>query len=222
MLADRGTPNSFKFHKIINKSMFGLPSVLWHCWLGGRKGTGPVKNLNSEVLAWLSVWSEVQTCIWLSWFHCHSLSLASVKSRLVLPFWYRLTWVVPDKGPLNGCVCVCVYVRLASFVSWQRGTARICCWAPRLLLSAGCACSNRSVSPALRAHSSKAAAAMCGGGMGQTDGQTDKQAERERWTDSLPLHRPCSICGKCGRQIPDKQLNVLNTSVFVPGLTSGK
>jgi len=37
-----------------------------------------------------------------------SLSLASVKSRLVLPFWYRLTWVVLEKGPLNGCVCVCV------------------------------------------------------------------------------------------------------------------
>jgi len=34
------------------------------------------------------------------------LSLASVKSKLVLPFWYQLTWVVPDKGPLNGCVCV--------------------------------------------------------------------------------------------------------------------
>ena len=29
---------------------------------------------------------------------CHSPSLASVKSRLVLPFWYRLTWVVPEKG----------------------------------------------------------------------------------------------------------------------------
>jgi len=27
---------------------------------------------------------------------------------LVLPFWYRITWVVPEKGPLNGCVCVCV------------------------------------------------------------------------------------------------------------------
>jgi len=27
-----------------------------------------------------------------------------VKSRLVLPFWYRLTWVVPEKGPLNGCI----------------------------------------------------------------------------------------------------------------------
>ena len=29
------------------------------------------------------------------------------KSRLVLPFWYRLTRVVPEKGPLNGCLCVC-------------------------------------------------------------------------------------------------------------------
>jgi len=27
----------------------------------------------------------------------------------VLPFWYRLTWVVQEKGPLNGCVCgVCL------------------------------------------------------------------------------------------------------------------
>jgi len=35
--------------------------------------------------------------------HC---LFASVESGLVLPFWYWLTWVVPDKGPLNGCVCV--------------------------------------------------------------------------------------------------------------------
>jgi len=27
----------------------------------------------------------------------------SSKSRLVLPFWYQITRVVPDKGPLNGC-----------------------------------------------------------------------------------------------------------------------
>ena len=39
---------------------------------------------------------------------CHGLPLASVKSRLVLPFWYRLTRVDLDKGPLNGCVCVCI------------------------------------------------------------------------------------------------------------------
>jgi len=30
------------------------------------------------------------------------LSLASVKSRLVSPFWYRFTWLVPEKGPLKG------------------------------------------------------------------------------------------------------------------------
>jgi len=30
------------------------------------------------------------------------------KIQMVLPFWYRLTRVVPEKGPLNGCVCVCV------------------------------------------------------------------------------------------------------------------
>ena len=44
-----------------------------------------------------------------------SLSHFSVKSILVLPFWYRLTWVVPDKGPLNGCVCVFVYKLLFLF-----------------------------------------------------------------------------------------------------------
>ena len=76
--------------------------MLWCCWLGGRKGIRPVKT-EWGVLAWLSVCSKVQTCIWPSWCHCHSLSLASLKSRLVLPFWYRLTRVVPDKEPLNGC-----------------------------------------------------------------------------------------------------------------------
>jgi len=75
--------------------------------VGRHEGHPACKKLSGGVLAWLSVWSEVQTCIWPSWCHCCSLSLASVKSRLVLPFWYRLTWVVPDKGPLNGCVCVC-------------------------------------------------------------------------------------------------------------------
>ena len=52
----------------------------------------------------------MQTCIWPSWCHCDSLSVASVKSGSVLPFWYRLTRVFPEKGPLNGCVYVCVCV----------------------------------------------------------------------------------------------------------------
>jgi len=34
----------------------------------------------------------------------------SSKSRLVLPYWYRLTWVVMDKGQLNGCCVVVTYL----------------------------------------------------------------------------------------------------------------
>ena len=87
------------------QSCWSLPSVLWRCWLGGRKGIRPVKNW--VVGCWCGYLSGVraQTCIWPSWCHCHTLSLATVKSRLVIPFWYWLTRVVPGKGPLNGCVC---------------------------------------------------------------------------------------------------------------------
>ena len=74
--------------------------------VGWQEGHPACKTLSGGVLAWLSVWSKVQTCIWLGGCHCHSLSLTSVKSRLVLLFWYWLTWVVPDKGPLNVCVSV--------------------------------------------------------------------------------------------------------------------
>ena len=87
----------------VHKHEIWVPSVLWRCWLGGTaagRASGLYK-LSGGVLAsvaWLSVWSEVQTCIWPSWCHCHSLSLASVKCRLVLSFWYPLTWVVPEKG----------------------------------------------------------------------------------------------------------------------------
>jgi len=69
---------------------------------GRQDGHLACKKLSGGVLAWLSV----QTCTWPSWRHCHSLSLTSVKSTLVLPFWHRLTRVVPEKGPLNVCVCV--------------------------------------------------------------------------------------------------------------------
>jgi len=33
------------------------------------------------------------------------------KIQIGLPFWYRLTWVVLDKGPLSRCVCVLACVR---------------------------------------------------------------------------------------------------------------
>jgi len=50
--------------------------------VGRQEGHPACKKLSGGVLAWLSVWSEVLSC------------------------WYWLTRVVPDKGLLNGCVCV--------------------------------------------------------------------------------------------------------------------
>ena len=96
----------------INTRYVYVPSVLWRCWLGSRKGIRPVKNWVLGCRTWLPVWSEVQTCIWPSWCHCHSLSLASVKSRLFLPFWYQLTCVVPERAIKWVCVYVCVCILL--------------------------------------------------------------------------------------------------------------
>ena len=55
------------------------------------------------------------------------------KIQIGFTFWYRLTRVVPDKGPLNGCVCacchacVCVLVILClqcfDAVGWMAGRA---------------------------------------------------------------------------------------------------
>ena len=44
------------------------------------------KNLSDEVLAWLSVWSKVQTtCICCSWCQCYLRHLCSEKTRMVYP-----------------------------------------------------------------------------------------------------------------------------------------
>ena len=83
-----------------------LPSVLWHFSLGIRMSIRPVRI----------EWWEVGVGICLEWgadcLHMVQLmplhpktpsSLASFKSRLVLPFWYWLTQVVLEKRSLNGC-----------------------------------------------------------------------------------------------------------------------
>ena len=97
---------SMLFDGMVNVDLYSAIISALTLLVRRQEGHPACKNLSGEVLAWLFVWSEVHTCICPSWCHCHSLFLASVKSRLVLPFWYRLTRVVPEKGPLNGCVCV--------------------------------------------------------------------------------------------------------------------
>ena len=71
---------------------------------------GRQEGVSSGVLAWLSLWFEGCTLAYsppdATATHC---LLLQENPDWFLPFWYRLTRVVPDKGPLNVCVCVCDY-----------------------------------------------------------------------------------------------------------------
>jgi len=104
-VVEKHTPSLWIHFFVSWSSLYAFSALM--LLVGWQEGHPACKKLSSGVLVWLSGWSEMQTCIWPSWCYCHSLSLVSVKSRLVLPFWYQLTWVVPEKGPLNVCVCVC-------------------------------------------------------------------------------------------------------------------
>ena len=81
------------------------PSLLWPCWLGGRKGIQPVKN-------WVvGCWRVYLSGAWCRLAYGQLIPLPLTvscfsKIQIGLPFWYRLTRVKPEKGPLNGCVCV--------------------------------------------------------------------------------------------------------------------
>jgi len=70
--------------------------------VGQQEGHPACKKLSSGVLAWLSVWSEVHTCVWPSGFHCHSQSLASVKKQRAVK-------------RVCVCVCACVCVCLCDY-----------------------------------------------------------------------------------------------------------
>ena len=70
--------------------------VLWHCWLGVRKSIRPVK------IEWWGV--GVVICRLFAYGPAKTASsLASFKSRLVLLIRFRLTQVVLEKRPFNGC-----------------------------------------------------------------------------------------------------------------------
>ena len=77
--------------------------------VGRQEGHPDCKKLSCGLLAWLSMWSEVQTCIWPSWCHCHSPSLAPVKSRLAFTFLVPAHLGTPGKRAVKRvCVYVCI------------------------------------------------------------------------------------------------------------------
>jgi len=80
--------------------------------LAGRP-SGLQKDLSDEVLAWLSVWSEVQMiCIWSNSCHCHPIISCFIKIQIGLTLLVPAYPGCPEKRPLNGClfVCLCIYM----------------------------------------------------------------------------------------------------------------
>jgi len=66
--------------------------------VGHQEKHPALKKLSDVVLAWLSVWSEVQMiCIWFSWCHCHLIISCFSKIQNGLPFGCRFTQVVSSK-----------------------------------------------------------------------------------------------------------------------------
>ena len=70
--------------------LYGVRCICLHFfdtvgWAAGR-ACGLYK-LSGGVLTWLSVWDEVQICIWPIWYHCHSLCVAPGKPDW---FWFYL------------------------------------------------------------------------------------------------------------------------------------
>ena len=89
-------------HWILYRICILLPSVLWCCWSGCRKGVQPVKNW--VVGCWHGYLSRAQCR--LAYGLSDDTATQCLLLRLVLPFWYQFTRVVPEIGPLNVCVCV--------------------------------------------------------------------------------------------------------------------
>ena len=105
------TERRFYFHLIFKEP---LPSVLWHCWLGVRRSIRPVKIKwwGVGVVICLQRGADCLHMVQLMPLHPKTPStLASFKSRLVLPFWYQLTRVVQEKRPIYVCSVVLVVLR---------------------------------------------------------------------------------------------------------------
>ena len=85
--------------------------MLWRCWLGSRKGIWPVKTeqWGAGMVICLERGVDLHMAQRMQLPLTDScLSKIQIRFYLSGTFWYRLTWVVPDKGSLSVCVCVCM------------------------------------------------------------------------------------------------------------------
>ena len=100
----------------LRRWLYNMPSVLWRCWLGGRKSIQPVKKYG-VMRGWHGYLSGGR-CKWFAYGPADAIatpsSLASAKSRMVLVYpsgngLPRLSWKKAVKW-----LCVCARPRLYS------------------------------------------------------------------------------------------------------------
>jgi len=100
------------FYFIVLTDFLVVPSVLWHSWLGNRKGIRPVKKLSG------GCWH-----CYLSGLRCNSHTIIQMmplrptvtcfsKILIGLTFSYWLSRVLLDKGPLDRFCSCCILIFL--------------------------------------------------------------------------------------------------------------
>jgi len=85
-----------------------ISTVLWHCWFGVRESIRPIENW---VIRCCYGYLCGVKCRWFAYGPADATAIpsshAALKSRMVLPFWCRLTEIVLESRPLNKCCCCC-------------------------------------------------------------------------------------------------------------------
>ena len=92
-----------------NSNYFEMPSVLWRCWLGGRKGIWPVKNW--VVGCWRGCLGRGADLHMVQLMPLPLTISCFSKIQIVLPLWYWLIQpVIPDKirRAVKTVACMCV------------------------------------------------------------------------------------------------------------------
>ena len=95
-----------------------MPSVLRRCWFGVRKGIRPVKIW--VMRCWhgylLERVANSLHMVQLMPLSPHHLCFSRIQNGL--SFWYRLTWIVPNKGSYSGCSVVVVIKTRPRRICW--------------------------------------------------------------------------------------------------------
>jgi len=112
------------FHDLFNNIPPWLPLV-WR-----QEEHLACRKLSGEVLAWLSVWSEVQMiCIWSSWCHCHPIISCSSKIQNCLTFLVPAYRAHPGKQAVKRVshqdCCTVIYIY--AYVYGTKNGAIDCC-----------------------------------------------------------------------------------------------